>query len=96
MLKVERDDPTLAVLEGDVVECNFHGGQFNNRTGAVVGRRAWFRSRPIPRLSKTERYPSRCELNGRLKAVVPAKAGTHNHRLWNMGPRLRGDDSYEM
>ena len=24
--------------------------------------------------------------------VVPAKAGTHNHRLWNMGPRLRGDD----
>jgi hypothetical protein len=25
--------------------------------------------------------------------VVPAKAGTHNHRLWNMGPRLRGDDT---
>src|SRR5262245_27176887 len=25
--------------------------------------------------------------------VVPAKAGTHNHGLWNMGPRLRGDDS---
>src|SRR6266487_5514253 len=25
-------------------------------------------------------------------AVVPANAGTHNHRLWNMGPRLRGDD----
>src|SRR5262249_49856676 len=24
--------------------------------------------------------------------VVPAKAGTHNHRLWNMGPRFRGDD----
>jgi dipeptide transport system permease protein len=24
--------------------------------------------------------------------VVPAKAGTHDHRLWNMGPRLRGDD----
>src|SRR5207244_1018126 len=24
--------------------------------------------------------------------VVPAQAGTHNHRLWNMGPRLRGDD----
>jgi hypothetical protein len=20
--------------------------------------------------------------------------GTHNRRLWNMGPRLRGDDSY--
>jgi hypothetical protein len=29
-------------------------------------------------------------------AVVPAKAGTHNHRLWNMGPRLRGDDSVMM
>jgi hypothetical protein len=28
-----------------------------------------------------------------LLAVVPAKAGTHNHRLWNMGPRLRGDDA---
>ncbi len=24
--------------------------------------------------------------------VVPAKAGTHNHQLWNMGPRFRGDD----
>src|SRR4029450_149021 len=24
--------------------------------------------------------------------VVPAQAGTHDHRLWNMGPRLRGDD----
>jgi hypothetical protein len=24
-----------------------------------------------------------------LPAVVTAKAGTHNHRLWNMGPRLR-------
>ena len=27
-----------------------------------------------------------------LIRVVPAKAGTHNHRLWNIGPRLRGDD----
>jgi 23S rRNA pseudouridine2605 synthase len=30
------------------------------------------------------------------KPVVPAKAGTHRappHGLWNMGPRLRGDDS---
>src|SRR5262249_12912314 len=26
-------------------------------------------------------------------SVVPAQAGTHNHRLWNMGPRFRGDDS---
>jgi hypothetical protein len=24
--------------------------------------------------------------------VVPANEGIHNHRLWNMGPRLRGDD----
>lgn len=24
-------------LEGDVIECNFHGGQFNVRTGAAVG-----------------------------------------------------------
>ena len=24
-------------IEGDVVECNFHGGQFNIKTGAVVG-----------------------------------------------------------
>src|SRR5207249_7030065 len=23
-------------VQGDVVECNFHGGQFNIRTGAVV------------------------------------------------------------
>jgi hypothetical protein len=26
--------------------------------------------------------------------VVPAKAGTHNHGLWNMGPRFRGDDNH--
>ena len=62
VLKVEKDDLTLAVfnldgeffvtddhcthgpgslsegfVEGDVVECNFHGGQFNIKTGAVVG-----------------------------------------------------------
>src|SRR6266513_5146566 len=62
VLKVERDDLTLAVfnldgeffvtddhcthgpgslsegfIEGDVVECNFHGGQFNIKTGSVVG-----------------------------------------------------------
>jgi nitrite reductase/ring-hydroxylating ferredoxin subunit len=24
-------------VEGDVVECNFHNGQFNIKTGAVVG-----------------------------------------------------------
>src|SRR5690348_15366174 len=24
-------------VDGDVVECNFHGGQFNIKTGAVVG-----------------------------------------------------------
>jgi hypothetical protein len=31
----------------------------------------------------------------RSVTVVPAQAGTHNHRHWNMGPRLRGDDSNE-
>jgi hypothetical protein len=30
-----------------------------------------------------------------FSAVVPAQAGTHNHRLWNMGPRFRGDDQNE-
>jgi hypothetical protein len=25
--------------------------------------------------------------------VVPAQAGTHDHRLWNMDPRFRGDDT---
>ena len=25
--------------------------------------------------------------------VVPAYAGTHNHRLWNMGSRFRGNDT---
>jgi len=24
-------------LEDDIIECNFHGGQFNVRTGAVAG-----------------------------------------------------------
>src|SRR5262245_65797489 len=62
VLKVEKDDLTLAVfnldgeffvtddhcthgpgslsegfVEGDFVECNFHGGRFDIRTGAVVG-----------------------------------------------------------
>src|SRR6201993_3621397 len=61
VLKVERDDLTLAVfnvdgeffvtddhcthgpgslsegyLEGDIIECNFHQGQFNVRTGQAV------------------------------------------------------------
>ena len=32
--------------------------------------------------------------DGRLTfAVVPAQAGTHNHRPLNMGPRFRGDDT---
>src|SRR4051794_4627715 len=60
-LRIETDDPTLAVynvdgafyvtddqcthgpgslsegyLEDDVIECNFHNGQFNVRTGEVV------------------------------------------------------------
>jgi nitrite reductase/ring-hydroxylating ferredoxin subunit len=24
-------------IDGDIIECNFHGGQFNIRTGEVVG-----------------------------------------------------------
>src|SRR5262249_44878402 len=35
----------------------------------------------------------RCSFLHDSLTVVPAQAGTHNHRLWNMGPRLRGDDS---
>ena len=33
-------------IEGDVVECNFHNGQFNIKTGEVVSPPAWCRSRP--------------------------------------------------
>src|SRR5690348_13462448 len=55
---------------------------------------------PIRRPSSTSRSTSRCSSN----AVAPAHSasktrvnalvlGTHNHRLWNMGPRFRGDDS---
>ena len=29
-----------------------------------------------------------------MAPVIPAKAGIHNHGLWNMGPRFRGDDSH--
>ena len=86
VLKVEKDDLTLAVfnldgeffvtddhcthgpgslsegfVEGDVVECNFHGGQFNIGPARSSGRHAWFRSRLIPRSSKTERSLSRCD-----------------------------------
>jgi hypothetical protein len=28
-----------------------------------------------------------------FSTVVPAKAGTHDHRLRNIGPRFRGDDN---
>jgi hypothetical protein len=30
-----------------------------------------------------------------LHLVVPAKAGTYDHRLWNMGSRFRGNDGNE-
>src|SRR5262249_28051866 len=30
-----------------------------------------------------------------VQTVAPAKGGTNTHRLWNMGPRLRGDDSQQ-
>ena len=29
----------------------------------------------------------------RVNALMP---GTRNHRLWNMGPRLRGDDGNQL
>jgi nitrite reductase/ring-hydroxylating ferredoxin subunit len=37
-IKVETGDLALAVfnIEDDVVECNFHNGQFNIKTGEVV------------------------------------------------------------
>src|SRR6266404_9421870 len=33
--------------------------------------------------------PAHSASKTRVNALLP---GTHNHRLWNMGPRLRGDD----
>jgi nitrite reductase/ring-hydroxylating ferredoxin subunit len=39
-------------VDGDVVECNFHGGQFNIRTGAVVA---------PPCMEPVKTYPARVE-----------------------------------
>jgi biphenyl 2,3-dioxygenase ferredoxin component len=39
-------------IEGDVVECNFHNGQFNVRTGAVVS---------PPCMLPVKTYPARVE-----------------------------------
>ena len=39
-------------IEGDVVECNFHNGQFNIRTGAVVS---------PPCMVPIKTYPARVE-----------------------------------
>src|SRR6516225_4883074 len=33
------------------------------------------------------------EVRAAKSDVIPAQAGIHDHRLWNMGPRFRGDDS---
>ena len=43
-------------VEGDVVECNFHNGQFNIRTGAVVS---------PPCMIPIKTYPTRVE-NGKV------------------------------
>ena len=43
-------------IEGDVVECNFHNGQFNIRTGAVVS---------PPCMIPMKTYPTKVE-NGKV------------------------------
>jgi nitrite reductase/ring-hydroxylating ferredoxin subunit len=47
-------------IEGDVVECNFHNGQFNIRTGAVVS---------PPCMIPIKTYPTRVE-NGKVMIDV--------------------------
>ena len=47
-------------IEGDVVECNFHNGQFNIRTGAVVS---------PPCMVPIKTYPTRVE-NGKVVIEV--------------------------
>jgi nitrite reductase/ring-hydroxylating ferredoxin subunit len=47
-------------IEGDVVECNFHNGQFNVRTGAVVS---------PPCMIPIKTYPTRVE-NGKVVIEV--------------------------
>jgi nitrite reductase/ring-hydroxylating ferredoxin subunit len=47
-------------IEGDVVECNFHNGQFNIRTGAVVS---------PPCMVPIKTYPARVE-NGKVVIEV--------------------------
>src|SRR5215831_4415412 len=41
------------------------------------------------RIAKDHRIDRPDGVTHQLDTVVPAKAGTHNHRLWNMGPRFR-------
>jgi len=47
-------------IEGDIVECNFHNGQFNTRTGAVVS---------PPCMVPIKTYPARVE-NGKVVIEV--------------------------
>ena len=47
-------------IEGDIVECNFHNGQFNFRTGAVVS---------PPCMVPIKTYPARVE-NGKVVIEV--------------------------
>src|SRR5262249_41659100 len=88
VLKVEKDDLTLAVfnLDGEFFVTDDHcthgpgslsegfvevtsssaiftAGSSISGPARSSGRRAWFRSRPIPRWSKTGRSSSRCELS---------------------------------
>jgi carboxymethylenebutenolidase len=39
------------------------------------------------------RFSSSISAADNLSSVVPAKAGTHNHRPWKMDPRFRGGDN---
>ena len=48
-------------IEGDVVECNFHNGQFNIRTGEVVA---------PPCMEPVKTYPTRVE-NGMVVIEAP-------------------------
>ena len=46
-------------IDGDVVECNFHNGQFNIKTGEVVSPPCMIPARFIRSPSRTARWSSR-------------------------------------
>ncbi len=49
-------------------------------------------TRVIPARLFGRRGESKVEILLHKKIVIPAPAGIHNHRLWNIDSRLRGDD----